>query len=93
MFAFGMGALPWLIISEVFCYQVKPVMIPGSIVVFYIISFVWTNIFGVLTEAIGIGQTFWIFAVSTVFAVLFEYFVVPETKGKTLMEIQELLSK
>jgi hypothetical protein len=88
-----MGAIPWVLISEIFCYQVKPIMIPASLVVFFLIAFVWTNIFGVLTEAIGVGQTFWIFGVFTGLAAIFEYFFIPETKAKSLLEVQEILGR
>jgi hypothetical protein len=88
-----MGAIPWVILSEVFSYHAKPYTIPGALAFFFLISFILTNIFGVLTEAIGIGQTFWIFSIVTVFSVIFEIFVVIETKGTSLMEIQEILGK
>lgn len=88
-----MGAIPWVLISEVFSYHAKPYTIPGTLAFFFLISFILTNIFGTLTETIGIGQTFWIFSIVTTFSVIFVIFVVPETKGKSLADIQEILAK
>jgi hypothetical protein len=87
-----MGAIPWVMISEVFSYNVKSIVIPGALAFFYIISFILINTFGMLTDAIGVGETFWMFAVVTAVGVVFEYFVIPETKGKSLAEIQTILS-
>lgn len=39
------------------------------------------------------GQTFWIFGAGSVLGILFTFFVVPETKGKSLVEIEEILNK
>lgn len=65
---------------------------PVSVTVFYTFSFILTNVFDSVTLSIGIGQTFVIFAGFAVFAAIFVYFLVPETKGKSFNEIQLMLS-
>jgi MFS transporter, SP family, galactose:H+ symporter len=42
-------------------------------------------------SAIGQGHSFWVFAVLTDLAIIFVYFLVPETKGRSLDQIQQEL--
>lgn len=53
--------------------------------------FLVTKLFTSLVFAIHTHNTFWLFTMFSVFGTFFVLFVVPETKGKTLEEIQELL--
>ncbi|KAK6636498.1 hypothetical protein RUM43_010159 [Polyplax serrata] len=48
--------------------------------------------FGDLIAAFGQDWTFWLFTVVSALGVAFVYFLVPETKGKTLEEIQRDLT-
>jgi hypothetical protein len=41
-----------------------------------------------LTQVLGKASTFWLYGVVTIGAWLFAFFLVPETKGKTLEEIE-----
>ena len=41
-----------------------------------------------LTQVLGKPATFWLYALVSIGAWLFAYFLVPETKGKTLEEIE-----
>ena len=41
-----------------------------------------------LTEDVGPSASFWMCALLTAFAVIFAYKLVPETKGRTLEEIE-----
>ena len=40
----------------------------------------------------GIGQTFWIFGGVSTIGIIFTYYVIPETKGKSLAEIEMVLN-
>jgi hypothetical protein len=91
-FAIGFGPIPWVLVSEVFSNDVKP--IGGSLtgVINWILAFMVTNTFGLLSHSIGTGPTFWLFAGMTALGILFVFFIVIETKGKSMTEIQSLLS-
>lgn len=54
-------------------------------------AFLVTKFFITLVDAIYIYNTFWLFTLFSVLGTFFVLFIVPETKGKTLEEIQELL--
>jgi predicted MFS family arabinose efflux permease len=42
-----------------------------------------------LVEVLGPSWTFWLYGVLAVAAWLFSYYLVPETKGRTLEEIEQ----
>ncbi|KAL1222381.1 Sugar transporter ESL1 [Cardamine amara subsp. amara] len=91
MFAIGLGALPWIIMSEILPINLK--VSAGSLVTFTNWFFGWViaYTFNFLLEWNTAG-TFFIFAIVTAVAVLFVWALVPETKGRTLEEIQSSLS-
>ena len=92
-FPCGYGGIPWLVTSEVAPKKMKAFC--GPIVGFFCWSFAFliTLSFTNITESFGSGPTFWIFAIGSVVGAFFTYFVVPETKGKTLAEIELSLNK
>ncbi|XP_021908837.1 sugar transporter ERD6-like 16 [Carica papaya] len=86
-FSIGMGAVPWLIMSEIFPINVKGVA--GSLVVLvnWVGAWLVSYAFNFLMSWSSSG-TFYIFSAFSVMTVLFVAKLVPETKGKTLEEIQ-----
>lgn len=86
-FALGMGGIPWIIMSEIFPINMKG--IAGSLVtlVCWFGSWVITVSFNVLLAWSAAGS-FFIFAGISASAVLFVAYLLPETKGQTLEEIQ-----
>lgn len=38
------------------------------------------------------GWTFWIFSIGSVVGIFFTFFIIPETKGKSMAEIQTMLN-
>ncbi|KAH8314336.1 hypothetical protein KR059_002967, partial [Drosophila kikkawai] len=90
-FSIGFGPVPWLVMAELFSEDVKSVA--GSIAGTsnWLSAFMVTLLFPILKEGIGPGPTFWIFTVIAVLSFLYSLFFVPETKGKTIIEIQHIL--
>ncbi|ALC42591.1 sut4 [Drosophila busckii] len=91
-FSIGFGPVPWLIMAEVFTEDVKSVA--GSIAGTsnWLSAFLVTLLFPILKNAIGSAPTFWIFAGIAVVAFVYCLLCVPETKGKSIHEIQLMLS-
>lgn len=54
-------------------------------------AFIVTRFFSSLVAAIHIYNTFWLFTLFSVLGTFFVICIVPETKGKTMDEIQEML--
>ncbi|XP_063232280.1 facilitated trehalose transporter Tret1-like [Bacillus rossius redtenbacheri] len=86
-YALGYGPLPWVVMAEVFLPSVKGLAGAASCVVNWLLAFVVTKFFADMVGAFGTHTTFWIFAVLSLFGVVFVWLVVPETKGKTSDEI------
>jgi MFS family permease len=92
VFSLGFGPIPWLMMGELFASDIKGFAGPAATTFNWLLAFIVTNTFNNLRNAIGTGETFWLFAGISVVGVLFVYFVVPETKGKSLADIQKMLA-
>jgi sugar porter (SP) family MFS transporter len=88
-FAFSLGPLGWLLISEVFPLKVRGAgMSIGSVtnwLVNAIVAFTFLKLVNALTPA----GAFWTYAVVGVGAIIWGYYYIPETKGITLERIEE----
>ncbi|KAM0967793.1 hypothetical protein ACFX13_016538 [Malus domestica] len=86
-FSLGMGAIPWLIMSEILPINIKG--LAGSIATLanWFTAWVVTMTANLLLEWSS-GGTFTIYMLVSAFAVVFVSIWVPETKGRTLEEIQ-----
>ncbi|KAI4301847.1 hypothetical protein L6164_035087 [Bauhinia variegata] len=90
-FSLGMGGIPWVIMSEIFPITVKGSA--GSLVtlVSWLGSWIISYAFNFLMNWSSAG-TFFIFSGVCGFTVMFILKLVPETKGRTLEEIQASMS-
>ncbi|KAI3863887.1 hypothetical protein MKW98_031479 [Papaver atlanticum] len=90
-FSIGMGAVPWVVMSEIFPINVKGVA--GSLVtlVSWVGTWVASYTYNYLMSWSTYG-TFMIYAVINGLAIIFIARVVPETKGRTLEEIQATIN-
>ncbi|BBG94912.1 Major facilitator superfamily protein, partial [Prunus dulcis] len=86
-FSLGVGAIPWIIMSEILPINIKG--LAGSIATLanWFISWVVTMTANLLLEWSS-GGTFTIYMLVSAFTVVFVTIWVPETKGRTLEEIQ-----
>lgn len=91
-FSVGFAPVPWILASEVYSKEMSPIASPLSGALSWGLAFVLTVTFNSISEVIGLGQSFWIFAGVTALGIIFVIFVVPETKGKSMREIQLILS-
>lgn len=89
----GIGCVPVIQISELFPEHLKGIASIIVITFCSVLSFIITLIFPYMEAEIGMGPSFWVFASSGLIGAIFTYFVVPETKGKTLYDIQIMLNK
>ena len=55
-------------------------------------TFLVVRMFPVLLESIGEAGTFFLFTTCTFFSIIFVYFLLPETKGKTLEDMEKLFT-
>lgn len=91
MFSLGFGPIPWMMMGELFAADVKG--LAGSLAGTFnwLLAFIVTKTFTNLVTAMGRAETFWLFSALSIVGTVFVFFVVPETKGKSLAEIQRML--
>lgn len=92
-YSIGYGPLPWLLLSEVYSKKYNAVASPATGAFSWALAFAVTSTFTLISGAIGMGATFWLFAGLSFVGIFFSYFVVIETKAKTMAEIQKILEK
>ncbi|XP_072385982.1 facilitated trehalose transporter Tret1-like isoform X2 [Diabrotica undecimpunctata] len=90
-FQVGLAALPWTISSEIFPKNVKKLSSTTTSASCWIVSFLITQFFNTMKQNLGTDGTFFFYAVFTFIASCFTFFYVPETRGKTFVEIQQIL--
>lgn len=87
-FAIGLGPGFWLIISEIYPLKVRGLAMSLASDANWGANLVVALTFLTLINLITLSGTFWLFAVLGIGAWVFVYKLVPETKGKTLEEIE-----
>jgi SP family galactose:H+ symporter-like MFS transporter len=87
-FAFGLGPIFWLLISEIYPLAVRGAAMSVATVANWGMNLVVAVTFLSLVDAVGKAATFWIYGLISIAAWLFIYKLVPETKGKTLEQIE-----
>lgn len=78
-------------VGELFAADIKGVGGSAAGASSWIFAFIVTKTFSNIQTAIGIGPTFWLLSGFSILGTVFVFFVVPETKGKSLSEIQRML--
>lgn len=88
----GIGPLPWAILGEIFPPNMKSVASTVTTTSCLCLSFLMTMVFPYFIIYIGMAQSFWFFSCCCLCGTVFVYSIVPETKGKSLQEIQLMLN-
>ena len=89
-FAFSMGPVVWTVINEVFPGHIRGRAVAVATAVNWGAAFLVSQFFLSVIGAIGNSLTFWLFALFCGIAWVWIYFRVPETKGQSLEQIQQL---
>ncbi|ABG95689.1 MULTISPECIES: sugar porter family MFS transporter [Rhodococcus] len=93
LFVFSMqatiGPLVWLMLSEIFPLKIRSFAIGVCIFALWIANAVVALLFPPVVTALGIGATFFIFAGLGVLALVFIKTQVPETRGRSLEELED----
>lgn len=92
MFSFGFGPVPWLMMGELFAQDIKGFAAALAGTTNWLLAFLITKTFNNLRMSLGSGPTFWLFSGLTLLGAVFVFMFLPETKGKSLQEIQDVMS-
>ena len=92
-FGVGMGPVPWTIISEIFPMHLRAAGNGVATTANWLTNLLVSLTFLSLMEALSKAVVFWLFALVCVVALAFVLFCVPETRRKSLEEIQQELER
>jgi len=98
-FALSVGPVTWVILSEIFPTRIRGRAMSIATLCLWASNFVVSQTFPMMNENEWLvdkfhhGFPFWIYGTLCVVLVLFVWFFVPETKGKTLEEIEKYWMK
>jgi sugar porter (SP) family MFS transporter len=87
-FAISLGPVFWLMISEIYPLNIRGKAMSVASFANWGSNFLVALSFPVLLATLGGAGSFWLFAALGIVAWFFVYFRVPETKGRTLEEIE-----
>lgn len=87
-FAFSLGPVTWIMVSEILPLRIRGLAMSICTVSNFFFNFIIVLSFPVLLQHIGEAHTFWIYAGICFISLFFFHFYVPETKGRSLEEIE-----
>ncbi|CAI9538664.1 unnamed protein product [Staurois parvus] len=87
-FAIGWGPIPWLVMSEIFPLRARGVASGVCVITNWGCAFLVTKEFQDMMDSLTSYGTFWLFAAFCAVNVLFTVLYIPETKGKSLEQIE-----
>ncbi len=87
--AIGQGSVIWVFISEIFPNSIRASGMAWGSLTHWLLAALVANFFPIFTDQFGGTLIFGFFGIMMVFQLLFVIFLMPETKGASLEEIEE----
>lgn len=92
-YAMSLAPVVWVILSEIFPARIRGMAMALSTFFLWVACFILTYTFPILNETAEASGTFWLYGLICLAGGLFIRIKLPETKGKTLGEIEKELVK
>nr|QJX15780.1 glucosinolate transporter [Phyllotreta armoraciae] len=90
-FGIGLGPVPHLLTAELPPVELRATMAALVLSSGYVVVFVFTSLYPFVSEMYGNEWCVWWFSLNCAVGTILMYFFLPETKGKSLDEIQDML--
>ncbi len=87
-FAVGLGPVVWLLLSEIFPTRIRGRAMSLATISLWIACFIVSLTFLSLVNVLTMAGAFWLYAVLCAVTFVFVWRVIPETRGKSLEEIE-----
>ncbi len=91
LYGLSLAPVTWVVLSEIFPNRIRGAAMSISVFALWAGCFLLTLTYPLLEEGIGLGWTFWVYGGICAAGFLFCARYLPETKGKTLEEIEKEL--
>ena len=90
-YAMSLAPVAWVVISEIFPNRIRGAAMAVAVSSLWIACFILTYTFPILNAKLGPAGTFWLYAAICILGFVFIKTNLPETKGKTLEQIEREL--
>ena len=90
-YAMSLAPVTWVVISEIFPNRIRGAAMAVAVSALWIACFILTLTFPILNSTLGSAGTFWLYAAICVAGFAFIKLKLPETKGKSLEQIEREL--
>jgi sugar porter (SP) family MFS transporter len=87
-FASAMGPLVWVVMAEIFPIRIRGAAMGLATLILWLADFTVTLTFPIISDKLSSSAAFWLYAVMCAIDLVFMIFYLPETKGKTLEDIE-----
>ena len=92
-FAISLGPIFWLLIAEIYPLKIRGLAAGIAAGTNWLANFAVSLTFLSLLKLLGPSLTFWLYGLLAIGSWLFSYYLVPETKGRSLEEIEAVWHK
>lgn len=90
-YSMSLAPITWVVLSEIFPNRIRAAAMSVATLALWAACFLLTYTFPLLNKGFGAAGTFWLYGVICVFGLVFIWIKLPETKGKSLEQIEEEL--
>lgn len=91
-YSFTLAPLLWVVLSEIFPTRIRGAAISIGALAHWLGNFTLTYFFPAIKENLGWANNFWLYGLICAFGFVVVYLVLPETKGKTLEQLEQDLN-
>ncbi|MBN7816504.1 sugar porter family MFS transporter [Algoriphagus pacificus] len=88
-YSFTLAPLLWVVLSEIFPTRIRGAAISIGALAHWVGNFTLTYFFPVIKENLGWANNFWLYGLICAFGFVVVYLVLPETKGKSLEQLEK----
>ncbi|MDN5217083.1 sugar porter family MFS transporter [Fulvivirgaceae bacterium BMA12] len=89
-FASSLGPIPWVMMSEIFPTKTRGIAMSFATLILWLGVLAVTQLTPMLMEGIGGAYTFWLFMINAIILLVFTWRKIPETKNRSLEEIEKI---
>jgi sugar porter (SP) family MFS transporter len=93
IYAMSLAPVVWVILSEIFPNRIRGAAMALATFALWVACFILTYTFPLLNASLGAAGTFWVYAAICLLSFVFIMLKLPETKGKSLEELEKELVK
>jgi sugar porter (SP) family MFS transporter len=90
-YSMSLAPVTWVVISEIFPNRIRGAAMSVAVTALWAACFILTYTFPLLNKKLGASGTFWLYAVICLFGFIFIFVKLPETKNKSLEQIEREL--